>query len=164
MNRTETIDLQRELYQLGFYAGPIDGIYGPNTERAYRDYWATRRVEIQVPVVAPEPATPWWTSRGVWGPLISLVAIGAGFVGMGFDAQEATDALIPILEAIPLVIAAVGAFVGWWGRKNAQAPIDPTLVARVGGHDLRLPARVHGKPVLDRIEQSYEDSRGHFGD
>jgi hypothetical protein len=57
---------------------------------------------------------------------------------MGFDAEAATDALMPIIEVIPLVLAAIGAVISWWGRKNAKAPIDPTLMARIGGHDLRF--------------------------
>ncbi|NCC23028.1 MAG: hypothetical protein EOM26_11310 [Alphaproteobacteria bacterium] len=98
-------------------------------------------VGVSVPVVAPAPVSPWWLSRGVWGSLLTLVAVGAGFLGMGFDADAATDALMPIVEAVPLVIAAIGAVISWWGRKNAKAPIDPTLVARIGAHDIRLPVR-----------------------
>lgn len=162
MTKTETIALQRDLHALGYYSGPIDGIYGPNTERAYRDYWASRPVEINVPVVTPESATPWWTSRGVWGSLISLVAVVAGIAGHGFDAQEAADAIMPLVELVPLVLGAIGGLLAWWGRTNAKAPIDPTLVARVGTRDIRLPGRVRRDPVQTRSDTEYRDPRGLF--
>jgi hypothetical protein len=164
VTKTETIDLQRELHKLGHYSGPIDGIYGPNTEQAYAEYWRMRHVEIQVPVVTPAPSRAWWLSRSVWGSLLTLVAVGAGFLGMGFDADVATDALMPIIETVPLILAALGAVISWWGRRNAKAPIDPTLMARVGTHDIRLPSRVRSDPLPTRSRPEHKDPRGLFGE
>ena len=159
MTKAETIALQRDLYRLGYYSGPIDGIYGPLTEAAYSIYWDNHSTETQVPFVAPAPATPWWTSRGIWGSLLTLAAVGAGFAGHGFDAQEATDAIMPIVELIPLFMGAVGGLLAWWGRKNAKAPIDPTLVLP----GVRLPSRVHDKPLPTRSSAKPRDPFGHFG-
>lgn len=155
LSREEKRQVQRDLIRLGFLDPVLpsgdpadDGIWGPVTIRAYEQYWASRPVSIGIPVIAPAPVRPWWLSRGMWGPLLTLAAVGAGFAGMGFDAEKATDALMPILEVIPLVLAAVGAVISWWGRKNAKAPVDPTLMARIGGHDLRFGRmRRHSMPT-----------------
>jgi hypothetical protein len=181
MTKAEVIALQQDLIKLG-YLPPMDargrpsddGIYGPKTKAAYQKYWrnttlprytdSSRSIGIAVPVVVPEPVAPWWTSRGIWGSLLTLAAVGAGFAGHGFDAQEATDAIMPIVELIPLVMGAIGGLLAWWGRTQAKAPIDPTLVARVGTHDLRLPTRLHDKPVPPRSSAGYKDPRGHFGE
>ncbi|NCC26590.1 MAG: hypothetical protein EOM22_00180 [Gammaproteobacteria bacterium] len=69
---------------------------------------------------------------------------------------------MPIIETIPLVLAAIGAVLSWWGRKNAKAPIDPTLMARVGGRDLRFGLR--RDPVQTRSDTEYRDPRGGFAD
>jgi hypothetical protein len=172
--KAETISLQRDLIRLG-YLRPLrsdgrpsdDGIYGPKTKAAYEMYWrehGTKTIKIQVPVVTPEAATPWWTSRGIWGSLISLVAVVAGIAGHGFDAQEATDAIMPIVDLVPLVLGAIGGLLAWWGRITAKAPIDPTLVANIGGHDLRLPSRMHDKPLPSGSKPERRDPRGLFGD
>lgn len=149
LSREEKRAIQRDLIELGFLEPTLpsgdpadDGIWGPVTIRAYEQYWETRPVEISIPVIAPAPVRPWWLSRGVWGSLLTLVAVAAGFAGMGFDAEQATDALMPIIETIPLLLAAIGALMSWWGRRHAKAPIDPTLIARVGTRDIRIPGRV----------------------
>lgn len=162
LSKAERAKIQRDLIRLGFLDQTLpngrpadDGIWGKATISAYSQYWASRPVSISVPVVAPAPVQPWWISRGVWGSLLTLVAVGAGFAGMGFDAKAATDKLMPIIETIPLVLAAIGAVVSWWGRKNAQAPVDPTLVARVHGRDIRLGLRHHPLPAGDRTDYGF---------
>ena len=168
LTREEKRKIQQDLIRLGFLdetlpnGGPADdGLWGPVTDRAYQFYWQSRPVSIGIPVVAPAPIQPWWISRGMWGPLLTLVAVAAGFAGMGFDAEAATDALMPIVETIPLVLAAIGAVISWWGRKNAKAPIDPTLVARLGGHDLRL-GRMRRDPLQTGSQAEHRDPRGGF--
>jgi hypothetical protein len=59
---------------------------------------------------------------------------------------------MPIVELIPLVMGAVGGLLAWWGRAKAKAPIDPTLIARVGTHDIRLPIPVRSDPFPPRSE------------
>ena len=172
LSREEKQLIQRDLIRLGFLKEHLpsgdradDGIWGPVTDEAYSTYWTTRpSVEISVPIVAPAPVRPWWLSRGIWGAILTLVAAAAGFAGMGFDATAATDALMPILEAVPLVLAAIGGLMSWWGRKHAKAPIDPTLLARVGTHDIRLPGGVRRDSVPPRSDTGYKDPRGLFGD
>ena len=169
LSREEKRKIQQDLIRLGFLDETLpngdpadDGLWGDITDRAYQAYWQSRPVTIGIPVVAPAPIRPWWLSRGAWGSLLTLVAVAAGFVGMGFDAEVATDALMPIIETIPLVLAAIGAVLSWWGRRNAKAPIDPTLVARLGAHDLRLGVR--RDPVQTGREAEHRDPRGGFAD
>ena len=157
MTKTEVIDLQRDLYRLGFYAGPIDGIYGPNTERAYSDYWATRHIEIQVPVVTPEAAKPWYASTALLGALVTIAGAAAGLAGWEFDVESAKDLL-------PAVITLLGGIAAWVGTIKRKAPIDPTLVARVGTHDIRLPSRVRSDPLPTGSTTGHKDPRGLFGE
>ena len=161
LSREEKRKIQRDLIRLGFLDETLpsgdpadDGIWGPVTIRAYEAYWKSRPVSIAVPIIAPAPVRPWWLSRGVWGSLLTLVAVGAGFAGMGFDAEAATDAVMPIVETIPLLLAGIGAVLSWWGRRNAKAPIDKTLVARIGGRDIRID-RMRRQPLPTRRDSEY---------
>lgn len=149
MTKSEIVNLQRELYTLGFYAGPIDGIYGPNTERAYSDYWNTRHIEIQVPVVAPTPAKGWYASSALWGALVTILGAASSIAGWDINAES-------LKELLPAIITLLGGLAAWGGTIKRKAPIDPTLLARVGGHDLRLPSRVYNKRM------PADDSRGAF--
>lgn len=151
--------LIREKYMpplLGSREPADDGLWGPVTARANAKYWSDQD-ESSVPVVSPAPSMPWWTSRGMWGPLLTMVSVAAGFAGMGFDAAVAATMIDQIIQAAPLFFAAVGGFMAWWGRKNAQAPVDPTLVARVGTRDIRL-------PMLAGSKRAPSDPFGHFGE
>ncbi len=156
MTKTETIDLQRDLYRLGFYAGPIDGVYGPNTERAYSDYWNTRHIEIQVPVVTPEAAKPWYASTALLGALVTILGAAAGLAGWEFDVESAK-------ELLPAIITLLGGIAAWVGTIRRKAPIDPTLVARVGSRDVRLPSRMHDQPLSTGSAPKPRDPFGHFG-
>jgi hypothetical protein len=167
MTKAETIALQRDLIRLGYLPSfsadgrpSDDGIYGPKTKAAYEMYWRERSVEIQVPVITPEPVRPWWASKGIWGSFISLVAVVAGILGYTFDPKEATDAILPLVELIPLALTAIGGALAWWGRVTAKAPIDPTLVLP----GVRLPSRLHDEPVPTRSRPGHKDPRGLFGE
>jgi hypothetical protein len=157
MTKAQTLDLQRDLHRLGYYGGPIDGIYGPLTERAYKDYWATRPVEITVPILAPEPAKPWYASTALLGALVTIAGAAAGLAGWEFDVESAKDLL-------PAVITLLGGIAAWVGTIKRKAPIDPTLVARVGTHDLRLPSRLRSDPVPTGSSAEHKDPRGLFGE
>jgi peptidoglycan hydrolase-like protein with peptidoglycan-binding domain len=45
-NTTEVAELQAQLKEVGFYSGAIDGIYGPATEAAIRDFQAFAGLQV----------------------------------------------------------------------------------------------------------------------
>jgi hypothetical protein len=143
MTRTETLEIQR---QLGIKA---DGIYGPKTAQAYQR-WLDANTVPSMPTPAPRPAAPWWRHKVVLGLLASVLAgITARW---GVDANELTEILLKITEVAGLLLAA-------WGTAPSQAtPVDPTLVARVGGESVRLPGP---HPVL--AERDSDRPPGPFG-
>ena len=141
MTRAEIIAIQSEL---GVKA---DGIWGPKTAAAY----AARMAQDapQAPVAMPPVSKPWWQSRAVLGLLASVLAMIAGRFGFEVNDGQITDLLLKAVELGGLALAA-------WGTVRRSAPIDPTLVARVGTRDVRLPVRSHGA--------ADDDPRGVFRD
>ena len=141
MTRSEIIAIQSEL---GVKA---DGIWGPKTAAAY----AARMAQDapQAPVAMPPVSKPWWQSRAVLGLLASVLAMIASRLGWSVDDGQITDLLLKAVELGGLALAA-------WGTVRRSAPIDPTLVARVGTRDLRLPVRTNGA--------AHSDPRGVFRD
>ena len=134
MTRSEIIAIQTEL---GVQA---DGIWGPITAAAYAARMAHEAPHA--PVVMPPVSKPWWTSRAILGLLASVLAMIAGRMGWSVDDGQITDLLLKAVELGGLAIAA-------WGTVRRSAPIDPTLVARVGDRDLRLPVRTNRAPDSD---------------
>jgi hypothetical protein len=155
MNKSETLELQRRLNEIGLaylvLGEPLaeDGIYGPDTDRVYVN-WLDR--DSIIPSVTPEAAKPWWRSRAILGLLTVGLAWAAGKAGWLIDDEQITQILLAVMEAVGLAVAAIGTV----RRKGA---IDPTLVARLPGRDIRLPVRAErqtpGGP-------GRSDSRGHF--
>jgi hypothetical protein len=140
MTNTEILELQRRLNEIGLsyqiLGEPLaeDGIYGPDTDRVYTE-WLDR--DHVMPSVTPEAAKPWWTSRAVIGLLTVGLAWAAGKMGWLVDDDQITRILLAVLEAVGLIVAAIGTV-------RRKAPIDPTLVARLPGRgDVRLPVRAH---------------------
>ncbi|NCC35649.1 MAG: peptidoglycan-binding protein [Chloroflexia bacterium] len=160
MSRSEIAEIQRKLTDLGFGSLVPDGIWGPQTARAYESYLGAMPVSMRV---APPADKPWWTSTALLGGLVSVVAWGASLAGFEFDVASAKESIPEIIGAIFAVIALVGT----WRRK---APIDPTLV--VPG--VRIPSRPRG--LRDSSVQASapwprqpsrpesRDPRGNFGD
>jgi peptidoglycan hydrolase-like protein with peptidoglycan-binding domain len=154
VTKREIVALQQSLNQSGFAyqilgeALKEDGIYGPATDRVHRA-WLDR--DTRIPTVTPPPAKPWWQSRAVLGLLASLLAMIAGRMGWGVDEGQITDVLLKATELGGLVVAA-------WGTIRRQAPIDSSLVARVGTHSVRLPVRPERQGNPD------DDPRGVFRD
>lgn len=145
MTKREIVALQQSLNHSGFAYQVLgealkeDGIYGPATDRVHRA-WLDR--DTRIPTVTPAPAKPWWQSRAVLGLLASLLAMIAGRMGWGVDEGQITDVLLKATELGGLAVAA-------WGTIRRQAPIDSTLVARVGAHAVRLPVRPNGTADSD---------------
>ena len=134
MTRAEIRHLQINLNDLGYGPLTVDGIYGPKTDAAFRKQ---SQENITPEVIYPPVAKPWWTSRAVLGLLASVLALLAGRMGWSIDDGQITDILLKAVELGGLALAA-------WGTVRRSAPIDPTLVARVGTRDVRLPVRSHG--------------------
>ena len=146
MTRAEVRQLQINLNDLGYGPLTVDGIYGPKTDAAFRKQ---SQENITPEVIYPPVAKPWWTSRAVLGLLASVLAMIAGRFGFEVNDGQITDLLLKAVELGGLALAA-------WGTVRRSAPIDPTLVARVGTRDVRLPVRTHGTPD--------DDPRGVFRD
>ena len=66
----------------------------------------------------------------------SGLALLASRWGYQVDDAHLTSLLMEIVQFAGLVLA-------FFGTVTRQGPIDPTLVARVGHRDLRLPVRTH---------------------
>ena len=139
MTRAEVRQLQINLNDLGYGPLTVDGIYGPKTDAAFRKQ---TQENITPEVIYPPVAKPWWTSRAVLGLLASVLALLAGRFGFEVNDGQITDILFKAVELGGLALAA-------WGTVRRSAPIDPTLVARVGTRDLRLPVRTHGAADSD---------------
>jgi hypothetical protein len=157
MTNTEILELQRRLNEVGLaylvLGKPLaeDGIYGPNTDRVYVE-WLDR--DSVMPSVTPEAAKPWWQSRAIIGLFAAVLAGAAHAMGLEIGSDEITAILLSLVEFVGLGLA-------MWGTIRRQAPIDPTLVARLPGRgDVRLPMRPErqtpGGP-------GRTDPRGHFG-
>jgi hypothetical protein len=128
----DVAEIQQTLFDLGYYDGRIDGVWAAETAYAYSQYWMGRDgTEIQVPLVAPAPAKPWWESEAMWGAITTVLVSAASLVGYaGFESEIAA-----LVGAVGTLITGFVAFIG---TKRRTAPIDQKLVARVNGEDFRL--------------------------
>ncbi|NCU26685.1 hypothetical protein EOM86_08195 [Candidatus Nomurabacteria bacterium] len=146
------MELQKSLNESGFAFQTIgepldeDGIYGPNTDHVYRA-WLDR--DTSVPTVSPTPAKPWWTSRAILGLSATIIAMIAGQFGFEVENEQITQVLLQAVELGGLIVAT-------WGTIRRKGQIDPTLVARVGSKEVRLPTKTQ--------TQQNEDPRGSFKD
>jgi hypothetical protein len=156
MTKNETIALQRSLNEIGLSYQILgenlkdDGIYGRRTREVHRA-WLDQ--DAEVPTITPEPAKPWWRSRAIIGLLTVGLAWGAGKMGWLINDEQITQILLAIMEAVGLIVAAIG-------TARRQAPIDPTLVMRLPhGRDVRLPVRSERQAPRG---PGRSDPRGHF--
>ena len=155
MTKSEILDLQKRLNEVGLaylvLGEPLeeDGIYGPHTDRVYAA-WLDR--DSVMPSVTPTPVEPWWTSRAVIGILAAFLAWGAKQIGWLVDDEQLTQILLHLAQAAGLALAA-------WGTIRNRAPIDPTLVMRLPGRDIRLPVRAERQTPRG---PGRSDPRGHF--
>ncbi len=145
LSRAEISEIQARLTALGFGDLVPDGIWGPQTARAYTSYLGTMPVSLAVP---PPADKPWWTSSALIGGLVSVAAWGASFAGFTFDVESAKQAIPELIGAVFAVVAVVGT----WRRK---APIDPTLVAP----GVRIPRRVRNPSLSSDADRSSRSNR-----
>jgi peptidoglycan hydrolase-like protein with peptidoglycan-binding domain len=127
-------EIQQTLADLGFYKGEVDGVWAYQTAWAYAEYWRHRNgAQINVPIVAPAPAEPWWESRAMQGALVTVVVSIAGVLGYVLDSGEVAALILALSTLVSGIWSA-------YGTKNRRNPIDQTLVARLSGNDLRIPS------------------------
>lgn len=156
MTKSEILELQTTFNQSGFATQIIgaeldeDGIYGPNTDKVYRA-WLDQ--DESIPTIAPEPAKPWWTSRAILGLGATILAMIAGSLGMEVEDDQITQILLQTVELGGLVFAT-------WGTIRRKGQIDPTLVAKIGTKEVRLPS--NKKRMIEADFPS--DPRGSFKD
>jgi hypothetical protein len=174
----ETEVLQRELIA-GGYLPPYnsrnepsdDGYFGPATRRALQ----ARELDL---AEMPAPAKPWWRARRMKGLLLAAAGLAGFFVPALRDVDTAylVELIWSNLDHVESIITAVGALLtvagtAWSaiGAASAKGPIDPTLVARVGTHELRIPGpspqrvREPGRPnPMVKVPPGHQRSGGGF--
>jgi hypothetical protein len=154
----QTLQLQRELIA-GGYLPPLnsqgrpsdDGWLGPVSMAALQ----RREADL---IAMPAPVKPWWESRrgrGAAKLAAGLLVGGLGLVWSGaqqidaaqaveiiYDAGPTIDAAFALVrqlvEVIGLLLAALGLRQSAIGAWAAKGPIDATLAARIGDHEIRL--------------------------
>lgn len=152
---SDTRALQQELNRLGYGPLVVDGIYGRHTAAAYQLYLDEQPAEPLPQPPAPPAPVPWWTSRALWGALATLAASAAGLAGYALDATQITE--LAVLAAT--LASGLLAFIGTLRRR---APIDQTLVARLGDRTLRLPVRADRPDRPRSGPDQRRDPRGLF--
>ena len=154
----ETQELQRELIAGGYLpeftadGDPSDdGWLGPATRAALRQ----REQDL---AEMPAPAVPWWRTRRAKGAVLAVAGMAGLFVpslrevDTGYLVEllwENLDHVEQILTALGALATVAGTIWSAIGAAKAKAPVDPTLVARVAGRDVRLPSRLR-VPADDR--------------
>ena len=113
MTRSEILELQKKLTELGYDPGPIDGWYGEKTAIAYRNYQHDQKQEV--PVLIPAPQKPWYLSRALLGALATIIASLVGLLGYSLDANQLTD----VLTSTATLGFGILAFVGTIQRKGS---------------------------------------------
>jgi hypothetical protein len=146
--------VQAEMVKFGFDPGPVDGIWGKRTARAYSGYITALARPREL--VAPAPAKPWWQSRAVIGSLVAIGASAAGLAGWEIDGAALTEIVLQVL-------ALAGAVLAWWGTVRRKGPIDPGAVLP----GVRLPNRLpeHTMPpsaAKSARSTTDDDPLGHF--
>ncbi|NCC29238.1 MAG: hypothetical protein EOM22_14145 [Gammaproteobacteria bacterium] len=74
------------------------------------------------------------------------------------------DHVEAIITAVGALATAAGTVWGMFGAVTAKAPVDPMLVARVRGRDVRLPARGVRKPAGPTRLESVPGDRASDGE
>jgi hypothetical protein len=182
----ETRALQLELIEQGYLPelngrglSSADGYLGPATLRALR----AREQDL---LKSPAPTKPWWESRRGrgWaklgaGTVVGVVALfwsGAENIDAGraveiiYESGPQIDAAIEVgkrlAEVVGLLLAAFGFGQSVVGAVKAKGPLDPTLVARVGSRDIRVPAVVRKRARHDQVPTVSSDRKrdgGYWG-
>jgi hypothetical protein len=147
--KRDKIEAQLKLKEMGYYTGPIDGLWGKKSEEAYKEYINDQKIPL---AVVPKGDIPWWKTRRAKG-LVTLILGGIVYFIPGAESFETgkavdivwsnIDTIESIIEQIGTLIAAGGLIWSMIGAKNAKAPIDKNLVAKIGEKEIRLPKKTY---------------------
>ena len=159
-SRADTRELQTRLNESGFAysllgeALEVDGIYGPNTDRVHRA-WLDR--DTAIPTLTPPPALPWWRKKSVLVMAAGVLAGGAGLAGYNVETSQIHEILSALAGLVTLVL-------GVLQTAKGEAPVDPTLLARLPARDLRFSGLRQRVPVPpgSQPNRSQGDARGAF--
>lgn len=66
---------------------------------------------------------PWYLSKGILGPIVTVIALAASLLGYQIDAATQAVVVDQVVLAITTGTAVVGAIVGAWGRVVATKKI-----------------------------------------
>jgi len=113
MTRSEILELQKKLTELGYEPGPVDGWYGEQTQRAYQTYLDDQN--SSVPNLVPAPQKPWYLSRALLGALATIIASLVGLLGYSLDANQLTD----VMTSGATLAFGILAFIGTIQRKGS---------------------------------------------
>ena len=149
---------QVKLKELGYYSGPLDGIWGKNSVAAYDAYQKDQNLEI---ALTPAQEVPWWQARRVKGLLTEYSGLILGILGAvsifvpvlkEIDYQtifaiilQNADTIDTLILGLGGLMMAIGRVVNVVGSFKARAPIDSTYVAKIGGKDIRIPSNTIDK-------------------
>lgn len=152
MDKQQTIALQIRLNDLGYGPLEVDGVYGNNTNNAYRKY--LDEIDPETPTVTPAPSQKWWMSRGVIGSAVVVIVGIAGVFGWEMDAEKFTDLALSIVTVISGAIALIGTV----KRKGDIDTVNVIPFKRKSANNIsnRLPSNM-------QTDNEYKDPRGSFG-
>jgi hypothetical protein len=168
--KKDRVEAQLKLRDLGFYLGPIDGLWGLKSEKAYEDY--LNSIEPSLAVV-PKGAIPWWKTRRARGALVLIAGLAAMFIP-GMDTADTTeivdivftnmDSIQIVIEQVGKLIAAVGAIWSIIGARGATAPIDSNLIAKIGEKEIRFSKKTYSSADEVPTGTFVDRARGWFGE
>jgi hypothetical protein len=160
--KEQRYEAQVKLKELGYYSGPLDGIWGKNSVAAYDAYQKDLNIEIPL---TPSAEVPWWQARRVKGLITEYSGFIVGALGIAslfiptlreIDYKAIMDIVVANADTLDSVIlgvgglmVAIGRIVNIIGSFKAEAPIDPTYIANIGGKAIRFPS-------------SIDKAKGHF--
>lgn len=68
----------------------------------------------------------WYTSKGVWGGVVSTVCAGLALAGKSVDAETQLFLTDSVYQIVLAAGAVVGGLVAVWGRLTAKSSIGST--------------------------------------
>jgi uncharacterized membrane protein len=66
---------------------------------------------------------PWWTSKTIWGAIITVLAVVLGFFGVQVDAETQALLVDNAVAAATAITALVGVVLSIYGRIKADTKI-----------------------------------------
>lgn len=96
----------------------------PAPERLVEEFERQLAGDLHPATAELQPLTKsWWQSRGVVGPLVAILAVGGGWLGVDVDASTQGYLVDQTVAALTALGVLVGAIVGIYGRLKAVRAI-----------------------------------------